>query len=127
MHTYEIPRNYKGEGRILYIFSTKGLIYTVIGLAIGLVFYFIFKVLGMSVIGIGIDVLFGVVGFVIGTLKMPDTRKFEFTKKTGGENIDNIIKRWIKFKKNNNKIYIREDVLNKPQILEEQGGKKDGE
>ena len=127
MHTYEIPRNYKGEGRILYIFSTKGLIYTVIGLAIGLVFYFIFKVLGMSVIGIGIDVLFGVVGFFIGTLKMPDTRKFEFTKKTGGENIDNIIKRWIKFKKNNNKIYIREDVLNKPQILEEQGGKKDGE
>lgn len=127
MNTYEIPRNYKGEGRILYIFSTKGLIYTVVGLAIGLVFYFIFKVLGMSVIGIGIDVLFGVVGFIIGTLKMPDTRKFEFTKKTGGENIDNIIKRWIKFKKNNNKIYIREDVLNKPQILEEQGGKKDGE
>lgn len=127
MNTYEIPRNYKGEGRILYIFSTKGLIYTVVGLAIGLVFYFIFKVLGMSVIGIGIDVLFGVVGFIIGTLKMPDTRKFEFTKKTGGENIDNIIKRWIKFKRNNNKIYIREDVLNKPQILEEQGGKKDGE
>lgn len=23
MQTYEIPRNYKGEGRILYIFSTK--------------------------------------------------------------------------------------------------------
>lgn len=127
MNTYEIPRNYKGEGRILYIFSTKGLIYTVVGLVIGLVFYFIFKVLGMSVIGIGIDVLFGVVGFVIGTLKMPDTRKFEFTKKTGGENIDNIIKRWIKFKRNNNKIYIREDVLNKQQMFDEQGGKKDGE
>lgn len=127
MNTYEIPRNYKGEGRILYIFSTKGLIYTVIGLALGLVFYFIFKVLGMSIIGIGIDVFFGVIGFVIGTLKMPDTRKFEFTKKTGGENIDNIIKRWIKFKRNNNKIYIREDVLNKSQIVEEQGGKKDGE
>ena len=127
MNTYEIPRNYKGEGRILYIFSTKFLIYTVVGLVIGLVFYFIFKVLGMSVIGIGIDVLFGVVGFVIGTLKMPDTRKFEFTKKTGGENIDNIIKRWIKFKRNNNKIYIREDVLNKQQMFDEQGGKKDGE
>ena len=127
MNTYEIPRNYKGEGRILYIFSTKGLIYTVVGLVIGLVFYFIFKLLGMSVIGIGIDVLFGVVGFVIGTLKMPDTRKFEFTKKTGGENIDNIIKRWIKFKRNNNKIYIREDVLNKQQMFDEQGGKKDGE
>ena len=44
MNTYEIPRNYKGEGRILYIFSTKGLIYTVVGLAIGLIFYFIFKI-----------------------------------------------------------------------------------
>lgn len=127
MNTYEIPRNYKGEGRILYIFSTKGLIYTVAGLGIGLVFYFIFKLLGMPIIGIAIDVFFGVIGFVIGTLKMPDTKKFEFTKKTGGENIDNIIKRWIKFKRNNNKIYIREDVLDRPQIAEVQGGKKDGE
>ena len=24
MRTYEIPRNYKGEGRILYIFFNKG-------------------------------------------------------------------------------------------------------
>lgn len=127
MNSYEIPRNYKGEGRILYIFSTKGLIYTVVGLAIGLIFYFIFKILGMTIIGIGIDVFFGVIGFVIGTLKMPDTKKFEFTKKTGGENIDNIIKRWIKFKKNKNKIYIREDILNKSQTYKEQGGNKDGE
>ena len=28
------------------------------------------------------------------------------TKKTGGENIDDVIIRWIKFKKNNNKVYI---------------------
>ena len=45
MNTYEIPRNYKGEGRILYIFSTKALIYTFIGLAVGLIFYFIFTFL----------------------------------------------------------------------------------
>ena len=32
---YNIPRNYKGEGKILYIFSTKGVIYTAIGIAIG--------------------------------------------------------------------------------------------
>ena len=42
MNTYNIPRNVKGEGRILYIFSTKAIIYTAIGLAIGLLFYFIF-------------------------------------------------------------------------------------
>ena len=28
MGTYYLPRNTKGEGRILYIFSTKALIYT---------------------------------------------------------------------------------------------------
>lgn len=31
MGTYMIPRNTKGEGRILFIFSTKALIYTVVG------------------------------------------------------------------------------------------------
>ena len=32
---YYIPRDTKGEGRILYIFSTKGLIYTGVGAGIG--------------------------------------------------------------------------------------------
>ena len=31
MGTYMIPRNTKGEGRILFIFSTKALIYTAVG------------------------------------------------------------------------------------------------
>ena len=106
MQTYEIPRNYKGEGRILYIFSTKGLIYTTVGAAIGLLFYFIFKMLGLTTIGIIITVIFAGIGFVIGTLKMPDTTAFQITKKTGGENIDDVIMRWVKFKKNNNKIYV---------------------
>lgn len=43
MRTYEIPRDYKGEGRILYIFSTKGLIFTCAGAGIGLIFYFYSK------------------------------------------------------------------------------------
>ena len=52
MRTYEIPRNYKGEGRILYIFSTKALIYTCVGAGIGLIFYVMFKILGLSMIGL---------------------------------------------------------------------------
>lgn len=32
---YQIPRNYKGESRILMIFSIKALIYTAIGAAFG--------------------------------------------------------------------------------------------
>lgn len=106
MQTHEIPRNYKGEGRILYIFSTKGLIYTCVGAGIGLVFYFVLKMLGFSMIGLIITLIFGAIGFAIGTLKVPESTAFEITKKTGGENIDDVILRWIKFKKNNNKIYV---------------------
>lgn len=106
MRTYEIPRNYKGEGRILYIFSTKALIYTSVGAGIGLVFYFILKMLGFSMIGLIITLLLGVLGFIIGTLKVPESSAFEITKKTGGENIDDVILRWIRFKKNGNKVYI---------------------
>ena len=106
MQNYEIPRNYKGEGRILYIFSTKGLIYTCVGAGIGLIFYLIFKILGFSMIGLLITIIFAAIGFAIGTLKVPETSTFEITKKTGGENIDDVILRWIKFKKNGNKIYV---------------------
>ena len=106
MQTYEIPRNYKGEGRILYIFSTKGLIFTCVGAGIGLVFYFILRMLGFGTAGLIITVICAAIGFVIGTLKVPESNAFEITKKPGGENIDDVILRWIKFKKNGNKVYI---------------------
>ena len=106
MQTYEIPRDYRGEGRILYIFSTKGLIYTVVGAGIGLIFYLIFKILGLTIIGILITVIFAAIGFAIGTLKVPETNSLEITKKTGGERIDDVILRWIKFKKKSNRIYV---------------------
>lgn len=115
MNTYQIPRNYKGESRILYIFSTKALIYTVVGMLIGLIFYFILKIVGLQTVGVIIDVIFGVIGFAIGTFKIPDTKKFDITRKTGGENIDDIIKRWIKFKKNSNKIYVLKEEETKDE------------
>lgn len=106
MQTHEIPRNYKGEGRILYIFSTKALIYTAVGAGIGLIFYFLFKLISLTIVGIVITALFGLIGFSIATFKIPDTKKFSFTEKTGGENIDNIIVRYIKFKQKKNRIYV---------------------
>ena len=42
MGTYYIPRNVKGETRLLYIFSIKSLITTAIGAFIGFIFYLIF-------------------------------------------------------------------------------------
>ena len=106
MQIYEIPRNYKGESRILYIFSMKGLMYTAIGVGIGLIFYFLFNLVGLTVVGIIITAIFGLIGFCIGTFKIRDSKKFKITEKTGGENIDDVIKRAIKFKQKKNRIYV---------------------
>ena len=114
MGTYNLPRNVKGEGRILFIFSTKSLITTSIGGAIGLVFYSIFKLMGLTMVGIVITLIFALIGYAIGMFKVPDTNGLEITRKTGGENIDDVLKRYIKFKKNNKKLYVytKEENLN---------------
>lgn len=105
MGTYGIPRNTKGEGRILYIFSYKALMYTAIGAGIGLILYFILRTIHLSVVGIVLIILFGIIGFSIGTFKIPDSNGFQLGKKVGGENIDEVIRRAIKFNMNKNKIY----------------------
>ena len=106
MGTYNLPRSVKGEGRILFIFTGKSMIYTVGAGAFGLIFYFIFSMFELQMVGLIITGIFALIGFVIGTLKMPNMAKFKFTQKTGGENIDDIIKRAIKFKTKGKKIYI---------------------
>lgn len=106
MGTYNIPRNVKGEGRILFIFSTKSLITTCIGGGIGLIFYFIFSLVGLGVVGLIIAGIFALIGYAIGMFKVPESAGLEITRKTGGENIDDVIKRYIKFKKNDKKLYV---------------------
>lgn len=115
MGTYYIPRNVKGESRILMVFSVKGLIYTSIGAVIGLLFYLIFSAIGLNTVGLIVIGLFGLIGFAIGTFKVPDTNNFEFTRKTGGENIDDVIKRAIKFKTNKGKIYVYKEEETKDE------------
>lgn len=106
MGTYNVPRNVKGEGRILFIFSTKALIYSGIGALIGGIFYIIFSLLGLTLVGIAVVVVFALIGFVIGTFKVPNIERFEFSRKTGGENIDDVIKRAVKFKMKKEKLYV---------------------
>ena len=106
MGTYNLPRNVKGEGRILFIFSTKALIYTTVGATIGILLNLILSSIGLWLVGVILIVVLGGLGFIIGTLKIPNTNNFEITKKTGGENIDEVIKRLIKFKMKKNKIYV---------------------
>ena len=106
MGTYNLPRNVKGEGRILFIFSNKSLMTTCFGGGLGLIFYFIFSLLKLKMVGIIITLFFALIGYVIGMFKVPDTNGLEITRKTGGENIDDIIKRYIKFKYNKKKLYV---------------------
>lgn len=119
MGTYNLPRNVKGEGRILFIFSAKALVYTAIGGACGLPLYLIFSLLSMNVVGLICIALLGLVGFVIGTFKVPDSNNFKITQKTGGENIDDVIRRAIKFKMQKNRIYVYENDVDKEVEKEE--------
>ena len=122
MGTYGLPRDVKGEGRILFVFSTKALIYTIVGITVGLLFYFLLNLIGLGFLGIIIVALLGVAGFVIGTFKIPDTNSFELARKAGGENIDEVIKRAFKFKAKKNLIYVNADLINKKtnNVKEEQ-------
>lgn len=108
MNSYNVPRNVKGEGRILYIFSTKALIYTAVFAGVGLLFYFLFGALNLKMVGIVITAFFGLIGFCIGTFKIPESTNWEITRKNGGQNIDDVIMRAIKFKMKKNKIYVYE-------------------
>ena len=44
---------------------------------------------------------------------MPESANFEITKKTGGENIDEVILKAIKFKNKKNRIYLYTKEENK--------------
>ena len=68
-------------------------------------FYFLFSLMGLNLVGIIVTLLFAAVGYGIGMFKVPDIRNWEFARKTGGENIDNVIKRGILFYLKKNRIY----------------------
>lgn len=104
MGTYYIPRNYKGETRILYIFTVKSLITTAIGALIGSIFFFIFSAMAMKMVGIITMAAFALIGWAVGALKIPTIVAIPITKKIGGEPLGEIIMRYIKFRKSR-KIY----------------------
>ena len=106
MGTYNLPRNVKGEGRILFIFTPKSLLGAIIGVALGLVFYFIFSMINLNIVGIVIVALFALIGFAITTFKVPNIGISKTTKLIAGESIDEIIRRAFKFKRKGNKLYV---------------------
>jgi len=99
MGTYTIPRNLKGETRLLIIFSVKSLITTAIGALIGAVFYLIIaKGFAQETAGLVVLGIFALIGFGVGTIKIPTISGVPLTKRIGGESIDEIVLRFIKFK-----------------------------
>ncbi len=112
MKSYYLPREYGGEGKILYIFSVKSLIYTGVGALIGILINFILKMFGINKAFVPLLLIFGAIGYCVGTLRMPNSNAFEITRKTGGEKIDEVIKRWFLFKMKHGRIYIyKENIL----------------
>ncbi len=97
MRSYLIPRDVKGETRILTFFTPKSFLFTVVGVLIGTAIFFVFNLLSLKITGIVILVFFSLISFAVGTLKIPETNAFAFFKDTGGEQIDDIIWRYIKF------------------------------
>ena len=103
--SYYIPSNkLKGENRILYIFTGKSLIYTLIGATIGILFYFLLSLAGSKVAGIVILIILSLMGYASGTVKMPTAGNTKLVKNVGGDSIDEIIYHYIMFKKNK-KVY----------------------
>lgn len=104
MGTHLIPREVEGEGRILIIFSMKGFVGTLIGIGIGAIFHTIFSSIGAELVGWVLLALCGLIGFIIGQVKLPVSNSFDLLKKAGGEYIYEIIIKYFKFRKNK-KIY----------------------
>lgn len=98
MSTHYIPKNLKGETRILIIFSTKSLITTAIFAAIGGLLFLIFKALSLTVLGVILLIVFALLGYAVGTIKIPKITGLPFTKNIEGDSVDEIILRYAKFK-----------------------------
>ncbi len=106
-YSYNIPRNTKGEGKILMIFSKKSFLWTIAFAGVGLVLiYFPCAIFNHAIIGVIGVLLFGLIGFLIATAKMPNSSNFEILRKTGGENLDEILLRMIKFRRKSKKMYL---------------------
>lgn len=100
------------------IFTTKSLIMSVVGAIIGFVVYYFFSaIFGLGKIGLLLTVVFAGIGYGITTLKVPESNNFSITRKTGGERMDDVILRALKFKQKGKRIYVYTKEEDKKWIL----------
>ena len=96
------------------IFTTRSLVSSVIGATVGFaVYYFLSAIFGLGKIGLIITAVFALIGFGITTLKMPESNNFAITRKTGGDKIDDVLLRALKFKQKGKRIYLYTKEENK--------------
>lgn len=96
------------------VFTTRSLVSSVIGATIGFaVYYFLSAIFGLGKIGLIITAVFALIGFGITTLKMPESNNFAITRKTGGDKIDDVLLRALKFKQKGKRIYLYTKEENK--------------
>ena len=103
--TYTVPRNVKGESRLLYIFTMRSFFTTAVGAGIGFIISTILSIVGLGAIGMILIAIFAALGFGIGTLTIPDVQIVGGLRKAGGERIGDILLRTIVFMRKK-KIYI---------------------
>ncbi|MBR2786722.1 MAG: PrgI family protein [Clostridia bacterium] len=104
MATHYIPKDLKGETRILIIFSVKSLITTAAFGAVGLLFFIILHSMGATAIGIILLILFALLGYGFGTIKIPKITGLPFTKNIEGDSMDDALRRFLKYK-SSRKVY----------------------
>lgn len=89
----------------------------------------LFKAAGaFNIVGIILTIILALLGFVIGTFKMPKNERFEITKKAAGIGLDKVLIESIKFKLNRVKLYVYDtDELSREEIEHELDEKEKNE
>ena len=104
MGSYAIPNNkLRGEGRFLVIFTTGSLIFTAVGALIGTPIYLILSILGYKTIGLILIAILAIIGYLVATIKFPQTTG-KIGRYLAGDTLDEVIMKYAKFKKSR-KIY----------------------
>ncbi|MBO5476519.1 MAG: PrgI family protein [Clostridia bacterium] len=126
-NSYFVPRNVKGESRILYIFTMKSFIFTLAAGVVGIGVWFLISSLFAidSLVAMLICVaIFAVIGYLLGALKIPDSPIMGIFRKAGGEYLSDIILRFITFG-GKKKIYLYNYNREKSVTEEMQADKKE--
>jgi hypothetical protein len=103
--SYFVPRSVKGESRILYIFTIKSFVFTLAFGVIGAAIWYFLSAFINLIPGLILTGILGGIGYVIGAAKIPDVPFMGPFRKAGGENLSDIIFRFITFR-GKKKIYI---------------------